>query len=138
MPSSDRIPCSFGPDAPVHHDRSKSRIARSRSVSGRDVGDIADQPDPQGQAKQGPSGLSQGVPSLRSMALTKQLGDIAEAAIMADVLRRGYRVALPYGEDWPFDLLVLRGEQFERVQCKYGRSDGHVLLVACRSSNNWV
>jgi hypothetical protein len=71
------------------------------------------------------------------MARTKRLGDIAEAAIMADVLRRGYRVALPYGEDWPFDLLVLRGEQFERVQCKYGRSDGRVLLAKCDSTNNW-
>jgi hypothetical protein len=71
------------------------------------------------------------------MSRTKQLGDIAEAAIMADVLRRGYRVALPYGEDWPFDLLVLRDGRFERVQCKYGRSDGRVLIAKCDSTNNW-
>jgi hypothetical protein len=68
---------------------------------------------------------------------TKQLGDIAEAAIMADVLRRGYRVLLPYGEDWPFDLMVLRNGIYERVQCKYGRSDGRVLVAKCDSTNNW-
>jgi len=74
------------------------------------------------------------------MARTKRLGDIAEAAIMADVLRRGYRVALPYGEDWPFDLLVLRDDEgdFQRVQVKYARSEGRVLHVRCRSTNNWV
>ncbi|MEN3273524.1 MAG: hypothetical protein V7636_2285 [Actinomycetota bacterium] len=64
MPSVARIPCSFGPDAPVHHDRSKSRIARSRSVNGRDEGDIANQPDPHRGVKQGPSGLSHPVRSL--------------------------------------------------------------------------
>src|SRR6476660_8578641 len=71
------------------------------------------------------------------MARTKRLGDIAEAAFMADVLRRGYRVAIPYGEDWPFDLLVLRDDAFERVQVKHGRSDGRVLKVKCDSTNNW-
>lgn len=56
---------------------------------------------------------------------------------MADVLRRGYRVLLPYGEDWPFDLMVLRHGVYERVQCKYGRSDGRVLIAKCDSTNNW-
>ena len=56
---------------------------------------------------------------------------------MADVLRRGYRVAIPYGEDWPFDLLVLKDGEFLRVQCKYARSDGGVLIAKCDSTNNW-
>ena len=72
------------------------------------------------------------------MSATKQLGDIAEAAIMADVLRRGYRVALPYGEDWQFDLLVLKEGEFQRVQCKYARSNGQKLIAKCDSTNNWV
>ena len=56
---------------------------------------------------------------------------------MADVLRRGYRVLLPFGEDWPFDLMVLRNGIDERVQCKYGRSDGRVLIATCESTDNW-
>ena len=70
------------------------------------------------------------------MAETKRKGDLGEAMVMADVLRRGYKVAIPVGEDWKYDLIVLRGS-LERVQCKYVESDGHILFVPCRSANNW-
>jgi hypothetical protein len=53
--------------------------------------------------------------------------------IAADLVRRGYRIALPYGEDWDFDLIVCRDEKLERVQCKYTRSDGEVVVVRCTS-----
>ena len=47
--------------------------------------------------------------------------------IAADLVRRGYRIAIPYGEDSDFDLIVIRDEKLERVQCKYTRSDGVVV-----------
>lgn len=72
------------------------------------------------------------------MAQTKEKGDKGCAIVMADVLRRGYKVAIPVGEDWPFDLIVLRQGTLERVQCKYVESDGCVVEAKCRSSNNWV
>ena len=53
--------------------------------------------------------------------------------IAADLVRRGYKIAIPYGEDWDFDLIVCRDEKLERVQCKYTRSDGAVIGVCCRS-----
>ena len=71
------------------------------------------------------------------MAETKRKGDIGEAMVMADVLRRGYKVAIPVGEDWRYDLIVLRGGKLERLQCKYTVSDGVRIVVRCRSSNNW-
>jgi hypothetical protein len=71
------------------------------------------------------------------MAETKRKGDIGEAMVMADVLRRGYKVAIPVGEDWRYDLIVLRNGNLERVQCKYTSSRGDFIYVACRSSNNW-
>ncbi len=49
------------------------------------------------------------------MAETKRKGDLGEIMIMADILRRGYKVAIPFGEDWRFDLIVLRSKSFERV-----------------------
>jgi PD-(D/E)XK endonuclease len=49
--------------------------------------------------------------------------------IAADLVRRGYKIAIPYGEDWDFDLIVCRDEALERVQCKYARSNGSVLIV---------
>lgn len=71
------------------------------------------------------------------MAETKQKGDVGEAMVLADALRRGYKVALPVGEDWRYDLIVLRGSKLERVQCKYTQSDGAKIEVKCRSTNNW-
>ena len=70
------------------------------------------------------------------MAESKRKGDLGEAMIMADILRRGYKVALPIGEDWRYDLIVLRQGKLERVQCKYVSSDGAMLQVPCRTSNS--
>jgi hypothetical protein len=53
--------------------------------------------------------------------------------IAADLIRRGYRIAIPYGEDWDFDLILCRGEKLERVQCKYTCSDGTVIVLRTRS-----
>ena len=53
--------------------------------------------------------------------------------IAADLVRRGYRIAIPYGEDSDFDLIVIRDEKLERVQCKYTRSLGEVVVVKCSS-----
>jgi hypothetical protein len=53
--------------------------------------------------------------------------------IAADLIRRGYKIAIPYGEDWDFDLIVCRAEKLEPVQCKYTRSDGEVVVVRCMS-----
>jgi hypothetical protein len=71
------------------------------------------------------------------MAETKRKGDLGEAMVMADVLKKGYKVAIPVGEDWKYDLIVLRGDKLERVQCKYTESNGEYIKVICRSCNNW-
>lgn len=63
----------------------------------------------------------------------KAKGDLAELKIAADLRARGYKIALPYGEDWDFDLIVCRSSRLERVQVKYTRSAGGRLVVRCRS-----
>jgi PD-(D/E)XK endonuclease len=66
----------------------------------------------------------------------KAKGDLAELKVAADLRARGYRIAIPYGEDWDFDLILCRrDEKLERVQVKYVRSDGCVILVRPRSSS---
>ena len=72
------------------------------------------------------------------MAETKRKGQVAELAVMSDALARGYRIAIPFGEDCPYDLIVDRGHRLERVQCKYAKSDGRVVMVRCQCTNNWV
>jgi hypothetical protein len=71
------------------------------------------------------------------MAKTKMKGDLGQAMITADVLKRGYKVAFPIGEDWNYDLIVLRNGKLERVQCKYAESFNETIEVHCRSANNW-
>jgi hypothetical protein len=55
---------------------------------------------------------------LSKMAALKMLGDLAEMAVATDLLRRGYKVAFPYGEDWDYDLILCREQALERVQVK--------------------
>ena len=66
-------------------------------------------------------------------APTKRKGDLAEMIVAADLLRRGHKVAFPYGEDWDYDLIVRREGRLERVQVKHARSDGIVIAVKCTS-----
>jgi hypothetical protein len=69
------------------------------------------------------------------MARLKSKGDLAELKIATDLLSRGHRIALPYGEDCDYDLICDTGEALHRVQVKYTESDGRVVAVRCRSSS---
>lgn len=81
---------------------------------------------------------------------SKEKGSIAELAVAADLVRRGYHVAFPFGDVDTYDLLFHREEVanvdrlgwqpsrqkrllFERVQVKYTKSDGKVIQVKARS-----
>jgi hypothetical protein len=55
--------------------------------------------------------------------------------VAADLMRRGHKIAFPYGEDWDYDLIVCRDERLERVQVKYTCSDGDVITVRSRSAS---
>lgn len=72
-------------------------------------------------------------PKIRGMASTKRKGDLAELKVAAHLLELGYRIAIPYGEDWDYDLILVRSEAFERVQVKHSTSDGRVIHIRCRS-----
>ena len=69
------------------------------------------------------------------MAPTKQKGDMAELRVASDLVRQGYRIALPFGEDCDFDLVLLRDERFERVQVKYVTSNGRVVQIGCSANS---
>jgi hypothetical protein len=64
---------------------------------------------------------------------TKGKGDLAELKVAGDLLARGYRIAIPYGEDWDFDLIVYREGRFERVQVKHAACANGVIAVKCSS-----
>lgn len=66
-------------------------------------------------------------------AITKIKGDLGQAMIMADALRRGYKVALPLGEDWRYDLIIEKEGKLLRLQCKYVESSRGVVKVRCET-----
>jgi hypothetical protein len=60
--------------------------------------------------------------------------------VLADLLEQGHGIAIPFGHDQPFDLVVIRREDrsLERVQVKYTTSDGRSVRAVVRSSSAWV
>jgi hypothetical protein len=69
------------------------------------------------------------------MGLTKKKGDIGVAMVIADAMSRGHGVALPIGENLPYDLVVDRNGKLERIQVKYTESKGAIVEVRCRSTS---
>jgi hypothetical protein len=71
------------------------------------------------------------------MAPLKLKGDRAELEVARDLVRRGYRIAIPYGEDWDFDLIFQRPglARLERVQVKHVVAKNGVLEVRCYSQS---
>ena len=71
------------------------------------------------------------------MAPLKQKGDWAELEVARDLVRRGFRIAIPYGEDWDFDLLFQRpgSDSIERVQVKYVTAKNGVIPIRCKSQS---
>jgi hypothetical protein len=69
------------------------------------------------------------------MASLKMKGDLAELKVATDLLERGYKIAIPYGEDCDFDLVIERHGALERVQVKYTKSNGEFIPVRCRSQS---
>ena len=44
------------------------------------------------------------------MGITTAKGEVGEAIILADLQRQGHGVAIPFGHDLPYDLIVIRKE----------------------------
>lgn len=58
---------------------------------------------------------------------------MAELKVAADLIDRGCRLSIPFGEDCDYDLIADYEGRLHRVQVKHTRSDGQIVLVRCRS-----
>jgi hypothetical protein len=65
----------------------------------------------------------------------KQKGDLAELMVACDLRRRGYKIAIPFGEESDYDLVIDLEGVLERVQVKYTESDGRTISVWCKSNS---
>lgn len=65
------------------------------------------------------------------------VGQRTEAAILSELVRRGYSVLLPFGTNQRYDLVLDLGDRLLRVQCKTGRRRGGTIefsTVSVRSN----
>jgi hypothetical protein len=51
---------------------------------------------------------------------TKQVGDISEIMVLAELVKRDYTVSVPFGDNDPYDLIVDIEDELYRVQVKTG------------------
>lgn len=71
------------------------------------------------------------------MVNTKSIGERTEAIVLAELLKAGYVVLLPFGDNQRYDLVIERGGEFKRVQCETARlysRHQNVLTFATSSS----
>lgn len=73
-------------------------------------------------------------------ARTTEKGEIGEAMVIADLIKQGHDIAIPFGHNLPFDLIVVRKENgnLEKVQVKYTTGDGRIVKVKIESTSAWV
>ena len=70
--------------------------------------------------------------NLGNMEHPKDVGDRSTLAIITVLRELGYGVYLPFGENTRCDLILERGEQLSRVQCKTGRlRQGAIAFAVC-------
>ena len=68
----------------------------------------------------------------------KRKGSIAELAVATRLMREGWNVLVPYGENTRYDLVAEKDGRFVRIQVKYVTPKDGKLYVNCQSSNNWA
>jgi PD-(D/E)XK nuclease superfamily protein len=78
------------------------------------------------RGRSGPSGIRT---SVRIVSESTLKGAIAEAAISAAAVELGFVVLRPFPEGRRYDLVIDTGPDLLRVQCKWGRLKGSVIVV---------
>jgi PD-(D/E)XK endonuclease len=70
---------------------------------------------------------------LPNRSATKSIGDRSEAIVLAALVKHGYLVSIPFGENHRYDLIADDGDRLYRIQVKTGRIIGGIIKFACSS-----
>jgi hypothetical protein len=62
-----------------------------------------------------------------------EVGQRTEAIVLAELVKRGYRVLVPFGVNHRYDLVIDGDDGFIRVQCKTGRLRDGAIRFSVRS-----
>ena len=52
---------------------------------------------------------------------SKRKGEISESIIISEMLKKELNVSIPFGENTPYDLIIDRNGELEKIQCKTGK-----------------
>ena len=66
---------------------------------------------------------------------TKDVGNISQACVVAALLKAGYNVCIPVGDNCRYDLVIEKDGVFKRVQCKTGAYSNGVIRFPVRSTS---
>jgi hypothetical protein len=69
---------------------------------------------------------------------TKAIGELSEGVILAHLLRKGWAVSLPFGNNQRYDMIVDTGDKLLRAQCKTGRYLNGCVEFATSSKNGFT
>lgn len=65
---------------------------------------------------------------------TKEKGELVQAIILAELIKAGMAVLLPFGDNQRYDMVIDCGDNFLRVQCKHGRLRDGCIKFNARST----
>lgn len=68
----------------------------------------------------------------------KAVGELSEAIILAHLMRKGWAVSLPFGNNQRYDMLIDDGNSIRRAQCKTGRHTNGCIEFASSSKNGFT
>lgn len=66
------------------------------------------------------------------MKLPKEIGEMAEAYILALLVEKGFKVLVPFGDSCRYDLAIERDGTVERIQVKHGRIKNDAILFSVK------
>lgn len=64
------------------------------------------------------------------------VGQRSEAAVLAQLVKHGYRVLTPFGHNHRYDFVLDLKDRFLRVQCKTGRLRNGAIIYNARSTRS--
>lgn len=68
----------------------------------------------------------------------KAVGETSEAVILAALIKRGWSVSIPFGNNQRYDMIVDSGGRLSRVQCKTGRVANGCVVFSPNSTNGFT
>jgi hypothetical protein len=69
---------------------------------------------------------------------TKAVGEISEGIVIAELLKRGYSVSVPFGNNQRYDLILDDGHRLIKVQVKTGRLSQGCVIFQTVSKNGFT